>query len=236
MALPKINHPIFELTLPSTKQTIQYRPFVVREEKILLVAQASQEPKDMINAIRQVVTNCIVTEGVDVNEFASFDLEYFFLKLRSKSVGNIVQLTYRDNEDEQLYTFDVDLDSINIVDQPNHTNTIDVPDGYKLTLRYPNSKLLDVAMSAEDEGTLLYSMVKLCANTLYRDSEVYNFADQTEEEIDEFVSSLPVKCFEDMKAFLYTIPRIRHEIRYTNQLGNERAITLQNLNDFFTLR
>lgn len=236
MALPKISHPIFELTLPSTKQQIQYRPFVVREEKILLVAQASQEPSDMLNAIRQVVSNCILSEGVDVNNFASFDLEYFFLKLRSKSVGNIVQLTYRDHEDEQLYTFDVDLDSVQIVDQPDHTNTIDVPDGYKLTLKYPSSKLLDVAMKSEDEGTLLFNMVKLCADVLYRDNDVYKFSEQTDEEIDEFVSSLPVSCFEDMKKFAYTIPRMQHEIRYTNQLGSERVILLQSLNDFFTLR
>jgi hypothetical protein len=116
MALPKINYPIFELILPSTKQNVKYRPFLVKEEKILLTAQISGEPQDIINSIKQVINNCIITEGVDVDKVTTFDLEYLFIKIRAKSVNNVITLAYKDLEDEKRYEVEVDLDQIEIKD------------------------------------------------------------------------------------------------------------------------
>ena len=114
MSLPKLSYPIFELTLPSTKQTIRYRPFLVKEEKILLTAQASGEPKDILLALRQVINNCVLTEGIDIEQLTTFDLEYLFIKIRAKSVNNVIKLAYKDLDDEKRYEVEVDLSLIHI--------------------------------------------------------------------------------------------------------------------------
>lgn len=237
MGLPKLDHPTFELILPSTKQTIRFRPFLVREEKMLLVAQASESPNDMLSAIKQVITNCIVTEGVDVNSFASFDLEYFFLKLRSKSVNNVVELTYRDNEDDQLYSFNVDLDQVEIkfpdVQVPN---IIDVQGGYKLRLKYPTAGALEAMSTATTNTELFYTAIQQCLDVLFKDNEVYTLSEYQGDEVKELIDDLPVTAFNEIRLFAESAPRMHHELSYTNKLGNERRIVLQSLSDFFTLR
>lgn len=237
MSLPKLDHPTFELTLPSTKQPVRFRPFLVREEKMLLVAQASEAASDMLAAIKQVITNCIVTEGVDVNSFASFDLEYFFLKLRSKSVNNVVELTYRDNEDDQLYSFSVDLDQVEMkFPEVPINNIIEVQGGYKLRLKYPTAGALDVLSSAESGTELFYMAIQQCLDVLFKDNEVYVLSEYSYEEVKELIDDLPVNSFNQIRLFAESAPRMYHELSYTNKLGNERKITLQSLSDFFTLR
>lgn len=237
MNLPKIAHPTFELTLPSTKQQIRYRPFLVKEEKILLIAQASDNPVDIFNAITQVVANCIVTEGVDVNKFTSFDLEYFFMRLRAKSVSNVVELTYRDNEDGQMYSFEVDLEQVEVkMPDVSVANTVDIQDGYKLRLKYPLSSVAQTVSQATTEADVLYAVARQCIDVLFKDSEVYNFSDYSEQEVDEFMADLPVQCFQQIKEFAISTPRLFHRLAYTNKNGNERIIELTSLNDFFTLR
>lgn len=237
MSLPKLDHPTFELTLPSTKQSIRFRPFLVREEKMLLVAQASESTSDMIAAIKQVVTNCIVTEGIDVNNFASFDLEYFFLKLRSKSVNNVVELTYRDNEDDQLYSFSIDLDQVEMkFPEVQVPNIIEVQGGYKLRLKYPTAGALE-AMSTAATGTdLFYAAIQQCLDVLFNDNEVYQLSEYSNEEVKELIDDLPVNAFNQIRLFAESAPTMYHELSYTNKLGNKRKIVLQSLNDFFTLR
>lgn len=236
MKLPILQHPIFELTIPSTKQQIQYRPFVVREEKILLIAQSSNDPRDVITAIQQVINNCVLTEGFNVQELASFDLEYIFLKLRAKSVNNIVELTYKDNEDDQMYTFEVDLDNVDIVFPETVPNLVDVGQGYKIKLRYPAASVLQNVSNFEDDNEVLQMVVKNSIELLFNDAEVFKFEDYSDQEISEFVDALPVTCFNEVRVFIDSTPRLRHEINYTNKLGNERKILLQTLSDFFTLR
>lgn len=237
MNLPKIAHPTFELTLPSTKQQIRFRPFLVKEEKILLIAQASDNPLDIFNAITQVVANCIVTEGVDVSKFTSFDLEYFFLRLRAKSVSNVVELTYRDNEDQQMYSFEVDLEQVEVkMSEVQVPNTIDIQDGYKLRLKYPLSSVAQTVSQATNEADVLYGVAKQCIDVLFKDSEVYNLSEYGEQEVDEFMANLPVQCFQQIKEFALSTPRLYYKMSYTNKNGNERVIELTSLNDFFTLR
>lgn len=237
MGLPKFEHPTFELELPSTKQLIRYRPFLVREEKILLMAQTSNSTREVLTAIKQVIENCIITEGVDVNQFAPFDIEYFFIKLRAKSVNNTVELTYRDNEDGDLYSFNVDLEDIKISYPADPVpNIVDLADGFKLQLQYPGAGMFETLPDNPSEIDLLYTVVKNCASVLFKDNESYVLKDYTNEEVEEMIQSFPVKAFQQIRLFAETAPKLRHELTYVNKLGNERKIILQSIDDFFTLR
>lgn len=233
--LPKISHPIFELALPSTKQTVKYRPFLVKEEKLLLMAQASEDPKDILNSIKQVINNCILSEDVNVDELATFDIEYLFVKIRSKSVNNIVSLTYRDLEDDKKYTVEVDLDTIEVKDTPGHTNVIKIDDVTGLTLKYPKIDSNVDVVSSDNETDAFFNVLKSCIKSVYQGDQTYNFSDYSAEETDEFLSSLDVKTFKKIEEFFTTMPKLYHEVRYTNSLGKEKVIPLTTLSDFFTL-
>ena len=235
MPLPKISHPIFELTLPSTKQTIRYRPFLVKEEKILLTAQASGEPKDIVLAIRQVINNCVLTEGIDVEDLTTFDLEYLFIKIRAKSVNNVISLTYRDLDDDKRYPVEVDLDKIEIKEDPAHTNVVEIANGLGLTMKYPKADLASSLKVVDGELDIFFEVLKKCIDTIYDPESVYKAADYSDEELDEFIQSLDVDAFQKIQTFFATMPKLYYEVTYTNSLGQEKVIPLTNLNDFFML-
>lgn len=235
MPLPKLNYPIFELTLPSNNTQIKYRPFLVKEEKILLMAQTSEEPADIVNSIRQVINNCIITEGVNVEDLTTFDLEYLFIKIRSKSVNNVITLTYRDLEDEQKYTVDVDLDQIEIIKDPNHSNKIEINDTMGMIMRYPKADLSKSLQLIDGEMEVFFEVLKSCIESIYDETTVYKPEEYSKEEFDEFVQSLSVDSFKQIQTFFNTMPRLHYEVKYTNSLGKEKVIPLTNLNDFFTL-
>ena len=145
MALPKIKIPLFDVTIPSTKKDAKFRPFLVKEEKILLMAQSGATKKEMINALKQVINNCVTLldgKDVDIDALTTFDLEYLFLKIRAKSVDNVVTLKYVDHEDEKEYEFKVALDDIEIKYNPEHTNKIKVDDEIGIILKYLGKKKL----------------------------------------------------------------------------------------------
>ncbi len=235
MPLPKISYPIFELILPSTKQVIKYRPFLVKEEKILLTAQASGEPEDIVLSIRQVINNCILTEGIDVEQLTTFDLEFLFIKIRAKSVNNIINMTYRDLEDDKRYDVEVDLDKIEIKEDPNHTNVVDIGNGLKLNMRYPKADLASSLKAVEGELDVFFEVLKKSIATISEGDQVYVASDYTSEELDEFVQSLDVNAFKIIQEFFATMPKLYYEVKYTNSLGKEKVIPLTTLNDFFTL-
>ena len=234
MALPKLSHPTFELEIPSTKQKIRYRPFLVKEEKILLIAQQSTDAKDVVYAVKQVLQNCSL-DPIDVDELTTFDIEYYFIKLRSKSVNNIVTLKYRDLEDELIYDFEVDIEKLEMTYDPTHESTIQVNDNTLLFLKYPKMSLVGNLETVENETDLVFEILRNCLDKIVQGSETYEIKDSTREEIDEFILSLDVSSFNKVQSFFNTMPKLKHEIVYTNSLGNERKIVLQNLNDFFTL-
>lgn len=235
MPLPKLSYPIFELTLPSTKQTIRYRPFLVKEEKILLTAQASGEPGDIILSIRQVINNCIITEGIDIESLTTFDLEFLFIKIRSKSVNNIITLAYKDLEDDKRYEVEVDLDKIEMQEDPNHTNILDVGNGIVLTMRYPKADLASSLKAIDGELDIFFEVLKGSIDAISDGETVYKTSDYSSEELDEFVQSLDVNAFKKIQEFFSTMPKLFYEVKYTNSLGNEKTIALTSLNDFFTL-
>ncbi len=234
MKLPQIKHPTFSITVPSSKKEVRYRPFLVKEEKILLFAQQSKESKDIVNAIKQIITNCIVSEGVDVDSFTTYDIEYFFLQLRAKSVNDEVKLTYIDNEDEKHYTFEVDLNNIQVTFPEGHDPKIVISDTASITLREPVFSVLE-AMKATTESELAFEAIAKCIDIIQSEGQQYKASDFSDEEVMEFVQSLDVVTFQKIQTFFDTMPKLEYIIEYKNSLGNDRKIVLNSLNDFFTL-
>ena len=232
MPLPKIDQPIFDMTIPSTGKKITFRPFLVKEEKILLIAQQSGNDTEIIRAIKQILNNCI-QEDLDIDGLAIFDLEYMFLKLRSKSVNNVVKLSYRDNEDDEIYNFELDLDTIEL-DMPESVNSkIEITKDVGMTMKYPSASITDRMKDFENEVDLMTFFIINCIDTIYDEDSVYVADDFNEKEISEFLDGLDVKTFEKIREFFEEIPRLYHKIEYTNSMGSNRSIELTSLKDFF---
>jgi hypothetical protein len=232
MPLPKIDQPLFDMTIPSTGKKITFRPFLVKEEKILLIAQQSGNDSEIIRAIKQILTNCIQDE-LDLDTLAIFDLEYAFLKLRARSVNNVVKLSYRDMEDDEVYNFDLDLDTIE-VDMPSKINSkIDITDSVGMTMKYPSASITDKMGGFDNEVDLMTFFIVNCIDTIYDEDNVYVADDFSEDEISEFLDGLDVKTFEKIREFFESVPRLYHKIEYTNSLDNLRSIELTSLKDFF---
>ena len=233
MSLPKIQYPIFELTLPSNKETVTYRPFTVKEEKLLLISQESEEQKERIRAMRQIVNNCCFNLSQDIGLLPSFDLEYCFLKIRSKSVGNIVELKYRDLTDNKIYNFEVDLDELEVAFNENHKTSIKINDDLGIIMKYPTVELLNSIKTDIEDPETVFEVIKKCVATIYDEDNTYDTKDYTNEEITEFVESIPAKAFEDITEFFETIPVLKHELHYKDSDGTDKTITLQGIDDFF---
>jgi hypothetical protein len=232
MPLPKISQPLFDMTIPSTGKKITFRPFLVKEEKILLIAQQSENDTEIIRAIKQILNNCI-QEDIDIDNLAIFDLEYMFLKLRARSVNNVVKLSYRDTEDEKIYDFELDLDTIEI-DVPAKINSnIDVSENVGMTMKYPSASITDRMKDFDNEVDLMTFFIVNCIDTIYDEDSVYVANEFSEEEITEFLDGLDVKTFEKIREFFENIPRLQHTIEYKNSNGSIRTIELSSLKDFF---
>lgn len=235
MGLPVISHPTFSLVLPSTGQTITFRPFLVKEEKILLVAQASEDRTDIVRAIKQVISNCVVEPKIDVNDFTTFDLEYFFIKLRAKSVQNIVTLSYKDNEDGHVYDVEVDLDQVEVVKTEGVDDKIEISATSGITLKYPTMRLMDEVESIDSAVDFNFAIMLACIDLYYVGDTVYKIKDYSRAEATEFLDNLDVATYQKIQAFVDAMPRLEHVISYTNTTGREVQITLKTLTDFFTL-
>lgn len=234
MKLPKIQHPTFTLLLPSTKQEVRFRPFLVKEEKILLFAQQSTDPREVLNAVKQIINNCIETEGVDVNTFTTYDVEYFFLQLRAKSVNNEVKLAYIDNEDQEKYTFEINLDDIKVTYPEGHGSKIEINETSGIVMREPTFGVLD-NLKIEDSADVAFEVIAKCIDTVYEGGTVYNIADFSNDEVIEFIQSLDVNTFQKIQKFFDTMPKLEYVIEYKNKMDHDRKIVLNSLNDFFML-
>jgi hypothetical protein len=234
MPLPKIEYPIFEVELPSTKQKVKYRPFLVKEEKILLMAMQGEDANEIANALKQVIGNCIL-DDVNVDELATIDVEYLFIKIRARSVNNIIKLTYRDLEDDKKYDVEVDLDEVIVKFSDDHTNTIRVNDKVKFTMKYPTANISLKLKNTDNAADILFDILKNCIDKVYEGKNEYSVSDSTEDELNEFITSLDVKTFNQVQKFFTTMPRLFYQVKYVNSLNKEKVITLESLNDFFTL-
>lgn len=233
MPLPKISHPIIEITVPSTKKKIKARMFSVKEEKILLIAKTSDSHSEIFRAIKQVVNNCVIDDDFEIDDIALFDLEYIFIKLRCVSVSNIAQVTFEDKSDGKIRNFDVDLTEIEVQFPKTTPNPIiKLTDSIGLKLKYPPASLYSDDEIFSENATYDDFIVK-CIDCIYEDDEIYKLKNFSKKEITDFMESLSLKDYEKIKDFFIEIPHISHTIKYQNDNGEERSIELTKLTDFF---
>jgi hypothetical protein len=235
MKLPKIDKPIFELLVPSQKKTVMCRPYVCKEEKILLIAQESGEEKDIVLALKQVLNNCIVDENFDIDSITTFDLEYMFLKLRAKSVNNIVAIKYRDQEDAEVYEFQVDLDQVEMLDLGKLKDTIMINETTGMQMKYPSITLINDTPTSASQAELIDYLVKACIKSIFDEENVYPVEEVSEKELQEFLDDLPVSVLNDLTDFFKNLPRMYYKLEYKDKEGKEKHIELRNLRDFFIL-
>ena len=237
MTLPKIAMPLFNITIPSTSKEVLFRPFLVKEEKILLIAQESKEERDIIVALKQIINNCAQEENFKIDKLAYFDLEYIFLKLRAKSVSNVVEFKYTDPEDTEVYTIKVNLDEVEIIknEKNNPVVMIDETLGLGLRLRFPTVEAtVEYKAPGLNQDDILTKIVASCIEDVFDTENVYSFDDYTPAQQNEFIDTIPVPVFGKIQEFFDTIPVMRHELTYKTKDKKTKTLTFEGLNDFFT--
>mgnify|MGYP001483220379 CR=1 FL=1 len=239
MPLPKISTSQHELTLPSTGKTIKFRPFLVREEKILILALESQNPKQISNAVKQVLKDCIITRGIKVDTLPSFDIEYIFLNVRGKSVGEQIEIivTCGDDGETQVPAF-INIDEVEVKTDPNHSQEIQLGEGYTLKMKYPslNQFLEDNFSDDEDDGGVekSFQIIASSIDMVYSDDNVWAAKECTKKELVEWLESLTSEQFKKIENFFETMPKLTHDIVVTNpKTGKDNPVTLEGLSDFF---
>lgn len=233
MALPKIDLPEYELELPSTKEKIKYRPFTVKEEKILLVAQESGEAEQQVVAVKQIVNNCLLDR--DVSEFAMFDLEFVMLTLRSKSVDNKIPFTITDEDTEEQVEVEMDLDMITLEHHPEHTNKVPINDTYTLFLKYPTiDEFIKIASSDPADALTSYFILISCLDKVASEDEVFDFKDYKQEEVDKFMEDVSSDVVRGIEKFFETMPALKYDVPYKLKDGTEKTFTIQGINAFFS--
>jgi hypothetical protein len=232
--LPKIQHPIFEFTVPSNKIVTKFRPFLVKEEKILLMAKSSEDRADILRAIKQVVNNCAI-DNFDVDKLTLFDLEYLFLKLRSISVDNTVKVSYRDNDDQKVYDFVIDLSSIEVKFPENVESIIKISDDMGIVMRYPSASIFDDRTYFRAGDDAYYELVLRCIDKIYDSDNVYQATDYSKEDLEKFLDDCGIAVFNEIQKFMTNVPKLYYKLEYKNSNGKDRVIELTSLTDFFTL-
>jgi hypothetical protein len=234
MKLPTFEHPTFEITVPSTETVIRARPFLVKEEKILLMAQQSDNDRDIIFAIKQILDNCVVSEGFTSNDLTTFDLEYLFIKLRAQSVNNIIDVSYRDNEDDKQYDFKIDLDDVIVKRTKEMDRKIQLSNDVGVVMQYPSINVVEAAPELAGVNEIVDYTIRSCIKQVFDEDNVYELKDFSAAEVTAFLDSLDVVSYEKIRAFVESIPTVYYKIEYTNSMGNKRKIELESLRDFFT--
>jgi len=235
MKLPKMDYPIYKINVPSLKKDYSFRPFLVKEEKLLLMAKESENASDILTAIKQIINNCLL-DKLDVNKLALFDLEYIFLKLRSASVDNKIKVSYKDNEDEELYDFEINLDDVKVIYPDKVDNKIKITEKTGIIMKYPSAALYDDQEFLKLDKDYMFELILRCVDSIYNEDELYEAKDYKKEDLTEFLENLDVKTFQNIQEFLVTVPKMEYKIEYKNKLKHDREIVLNSLNDFFTLR
>ena len=234
MALPKITLPIFEAVLPSTKKKFKYRPMTLKEEKILLIAKESNDPEHLVTAIKQVVNLCLASK-LNVETLATFDIEYILVCINSKSNNNVVEFKIRDDETKELVEVEMNLDDLKIHFSDEHTDKIQVTDDCVIIMRYPSmNEVTRITRTFESNDiNEIYKIFISCMSKIVAGDDVFEPSSMSEEEISEFFEGLPSGSLKKMKTFFETMPVLRFEYKYTNNIGKEKTWVLQGLDNFF---
>lgn len=242
--LPKIDVPIYELTVPSTEKKLKFRPFTVKEEKLLLMAYQSEDAKYSIDTIIQVLNNCMV-DDVDVTNFPTFDIEYLFLHLRARSIGEVVNLKYRCNNTIETkedgsevkcngqVQIDLNVLEVEVYRAPEHTNKIEITDKLGIVMKYPKMNLVKND-AFNDEFELLLDLIVDCIDYIYDEQNIYYAKDSTKEELTEFLDSLQGKDLEKIKTFFETMPKMQKTVDFKcKKCGYQEDMQLEGLQSFF---
>ena len=237
MPLPRISTPTYELVLPSTGKKIKYRPFLVREEKVLIIAMESEDERQIASAVKDVIKNCILTRGVKVDDLPTFDIEYLFLNIRGKSVGEDVEVlvTCPDDGKTQVPTV-INLDDIKVQKGEGHSRDIVLDSDLTLRMKYPSmSEFVKNNFSGEEitvEGT--FNLISSCVEQVFNEEESWSAADCTPKEMNEFLEQLSSKQFKEIEKFFETMPKLSHTVKVKNPNTDvDNEILLEGLNAFF---
>ena len=237
MTLPSVETPRYELTLPSTDKVIQFRPFLVKEEKVLLVAMESNNNTEIINATKEILNACTY-EKLDIEKLPIFDIEYIFLQIRAKSVGEIAKFKMLCPDDKSTYVdVEVDLTKVNVQVDDTHTNNIVIDENRKLgvVFNYPTLEMTKAGFDIDETDiNTLFDIMTTSIDHIYEGEKVYPAKDSTKEELKTFLESLPQKTFEKIKTFFETMPQLRHTVEVENPKTKVKStIDLKGIRDFF---
>ena len=237
MPLPKVNTPTYELVLPSSGRKIKYRPFLVREEKILIMALESEDVKQITSAVVEILNGCILTKGTKIEKMSTFDIEYLFLNVRSKSVGETIDVNIicpDDNKTEVPVT--IALDEIEVQKDENHTNKIKVDDSIMMEMKYPSldqfiKNNFDFNDNMMDQS---FDLIATCIDKIYTEDEVWASADCTKKEMKDFLEQMNSNQFKEIEKFFETMPKLSHSISVTNPKTKVKSeVVLEGLASFF---
>ena len=241
MPLPKIATPTYELVLPSTGKTIKYRPFLVKEEKILILALESQSTKEITNAIKQVLKDCIVTKGIKIEELPTFDIEFIFLNVRGKSVGESLDLIITCGDDgETQVPVTVFIDQIKVEEDPEHKRDIQLDTDLVLRMKYPSLDQFiktNFDFSSEQSSSSIdrsFDIISSCIDVIFNAEESWSAADSTKKELTDWIETLTPNQFKEIEKFFDTMPRLSHTVKVINPKTEvESVVKLEGLTSFF---
>ncbi len=237
MPLPKISTPTYELVLPSSGRKIKYRPFLVKEEKILIIALESQDQKQIANSIKSILSNCILTRGTKVEKLSTFDIEYLFLNVRGKSVGEQIEVMVTCPDDEKTQVpMSINIDSIKVKKSKNHTTDIKLDEQFTLKMRYPSlNEFISTNFSVEEmKVDDTFELIASCVDQIYSEEESWTQEDCTKKELVEFLEGLNSSQFKQIEVFFETMPKLSHKVKVKNpNTGVESDIVLEGLHNFF---
>ena len=238
MPLPQINAPTYELTIPSSKRKIRYRPFLVKEEKILVIAMESNDIGDIARAVKQVLGQCILTKGTKIDKLSTFDIEYLFLNVRGKSVGETVDIKVTCPDDGvTTVPVTVDLDAIHVTFDPEHDKDIILDDKLKMRMKYPSlDEFIKNNFDFKNENAMdqSFQLIASCIDKIYNEEEVWATADCTKKEVNEFLEQMNSSQFKEIETFFETMPKLSHTIKVTNpKTKGESDVVLEGLASFF---
>jgi hypothetical protein len=245
MALPKIDVPVYETKLISSGKTVKYRPFLVKEQKLFLMAAQAADEKETIDVVKQVLNNCIITD-IDVDDLPTFDLEHLFMQLRARSVGEVVNLKYncnntvKDDKGEEkscgsLVKFDLNILDIKPIIDEKHSSKIEISDKLGIVMKYPTLSLIkDVGNLANEDVDTVLNVIVSCIDYIYDEEQMYYAKDSTKEELLEFIENLQQEDMEKIQLFFTTMPKIAKELDFKcEKCGYEETITVQGIQNFF---
>ena len=240
MPLPTIETPTHELKLPSSNKKIRYRPFLVKEEKVLIIALESKNQNEITNAVTQVLKNCVLTKGIDIDNLPTFDIEYLFLNIRAKSIGEDIKVTVTCPDDRKTKVpVTIYVDEIKVIKPKNHKKDIVLDDKLTLRMKYPSlSQFISNNFDTDDEAETMvdktFKVVADCIDTIYTEEDAWEAKDYTPDERIEFVQQLNSKQYKLIEKFFATMPKLSHTIEVVNPNTKEKgSVVLEGLSNFF---